>query len=854
MSDASMAASAGSAARKPAADPGQGLAIVLEPLAHPELGEIVIADALFAVGRNEAPFSGYPGELTSDLSRRHARIFLEHGVAYIADLGSKNGTTVNGVDIRQKNSMLRDGDEIALGPALSYRVRLRRTALPAPAAALQSLTLTPQSSEGGLQPIVITAFPFLVGKTEAAFSQYREAHPRQVDYLSRRHAHIFLKGGAPYLEDLGSTNGTLVGGKRMDEHARRLEEGDVVAFGGLHFVYVVSLQREQAAALPPASDAEPTVTVLARPAAPSNPPPAAAPAPDADRTTFVAAAESFLNIFCAPPAAEAPAQSEADPAAADAPARGADPGKRRSRAAIFLSGMAAALREDEPNRRGRLLAWGALLAAVAGVTLALLFSGGGAEQEIRDLLAQGKPAQAAALAGRQLERNPDSEALRALATEAALKAQLPAWAAQLKARDFAAAEATLAATGAPHPNPDLKLLLAELGWAGRIEKFMAPRAAADAPVRIYADEDEMHKLLEWWNSDTSAHQRTLTRVASIVPEFRDTYAGVLSQLRRLQSDDAVYLAAIDRLKAGIATELKADRLDGIEPLLKETVDKYPRLGGLDAVRADLRLYREIEGAAREGRLGPLAALLRTARFATPPFQARFEALAASGALPPAEVLKQYAPVAAAWQAGQAQEAYARLQPLLAGPWAAQANADLARKKAVAEQFASLQKSRAAAGQDERLLAFYGSLDPLDDAWYIRAVEQDLKLDRAQAQKLAAERMARAEALWRQYRDGGGIEGRQRLEAAVSERFRSQARLLATAQDAATQALRTARQLRAEVPEQWTRTQQEITDETELQRRLLQEARGALDPALVKAKQALLGGQQDGNGKTAETTR
>jgi hypothetical protein len=620
---------------------------------------------------------------------------------------------------------------------------------------LISLTLTPQSSEGGLQPIVITAFPFLVGKAETAFSQYRDAHPRQVDYLSRRHAHIFLKGGAPYLEDLGSTNGTLVGGKRMDEHARKLEEGNIVAFGGLHFVYVVSLQREQAAALPAATDAEPTVTVLARSAAPAKPQPIPA-APDADRTTFVAAAESFLNIFCAPPAAEAEAQPAADPDAAQTPARGPDAGRRRSRAAIFLSGLATALREDEPNRRAQLLAWGALLAAVAGVTLALLFSGGGGEQDIRDLLAQGKPAQAAALAGQQLERNPGSEALRALATEAALKAQLPAWLAQLKARDFAAAEATLAATGAPHPNPDLKQLTGELGWVGRIEKFMAPRAAADAPIRIAADEDEIHKLLEWWNSDTSAHQRMLTRVASIVPEFKDTYAGVLSQLRRLQSDDAVYLAAIDRLKAGIATELKADRLDGIEPLLKETVDKYPRLGGLDAVRSDLRLYREIEGAARNRRLGPLAALLRTARFATPPFQARFQALAANGALPPADVLKQYAPVAAAWQAGQAQEAYERLQPLLAGPWAAQAGADLARKKAVAEQFASLQKTPAAAGQDERLLAFYGSLDPLDDAWFIRAVEQDLKLDRAQAQKLAAERMARAEALWRQYRDSGGI--------------------------------------------------------------------------------------------------
>ena len=850
MSDASMAATAGAGARQPAAGEPR-LAIVLEPVAHPELGEIVIADALFAVGRNEAPFSAFPAALTCDLSRRHARIFLEHGVAYIADLGSKNGTTVNGAEIRQKTSMLHEGDEIVLGPALSYRVRLRRSTQPPRIAALTSLTLTPHSSEAGLQPIVITAFPFLVGKNEVAFAQHREAYPRQVDYLSRRHAHIFQKGGAPYLEDLGSTNGTLVGGKRLDEHARKLEDGDTVAFGGLHFVYNVSLQREPAAATATATvtDADPTVTVLAQSVAAKN-----LQAPDADRTTFVAAAESFLNIFCAPPAAEAAATPPADPAAAPL-AHGPSAGKRRSRAAMLLSGFAGALREDEPKKRRGLHIWGALLVVVgAALALLLLLPGGGTEQAVRDLLAEGKPAQAAALAGQQLERRPGSEALRALATEAALKAQLPGWVAQLKARDFAGADATLAALGAPHPSADLKLLAGELTWVARIEKFMALRGEANAPIRLYADEDEIHKLLEWWNSDTSAHQRTLTRVAAMVPQFKDTYAGALSNLRRLQSDDAVYLAAIERLKAGIATELKADRLDGIEPLLSETVDKYPRLGALESVRGDLRLYRAIDAAARNRRLGPLAALLRTARFATPPFQDRFQALAASGALPPAAVLTQYAPVATAWQAGQAQDAYARLQPLLSGPWGAEAAADLARKKAVAEQFASLQKTRAAPGQDERLLAFYGALDPLDDAWFVRAAEQDLKLDRAQAQKQAGERMVRAEALWRQYRDSGGIEGRQRLEAAVSARFRSQAQLLTAAQQSAQQAVRMAAQLRMAAPAQWARTLDDIAAEAQLQRRLLSEARGALYAAVVKTKQALLGGLEDGQGQSAETPR
>ena len=204
---------------------------------------------------------------------------------------------------------------------------------------------------------------------------------------------------------------------------------------------------------------------------------------------------------------------------------------------------------------------------------------------------------------------------------------------------------------------------------------------------------------------------------------------------------------------------------------------------------------------------------------------------------------------------QVQQALAGLQSLnAAGPWSAEVAADMARKKTIADSYASLQKSRGAPGQNERLLAFYGTLDARDDAWFIRAAEDDLKLDRGLAQKEAREQITRAEALWRQYRDGGGIESRQRLETVVSERFRSQARLLAGAQEAVQQGLRMAAQLRIDVPAQWTTMQQEIQAEAGLQRRLLQESRGAIDPALVKTKQGLLGGQADGNAARTETAR
>lgn len=50
--------------------------------------------------------------------------------------------------------------------------------------------------------------------------------------VSRRHAAIRMSGGAPFVEDLGSTHGTFVNGEKVIER-RALMEGDVVQFGGI---------------------------------------------------------------------------------------------------------------------------------------------------------------------------------------------------------------------------------------------------------------------------------------------------------------------------------------------------------------------------------------------------------------------------------------------------------------------------------------------------------------------------------------------------------------------------------------------------------------------------------------------
>lgn len=58
--------------------------------------------------------------------------------------------------------------------------------------------------------------------------------------VSRRHAQIVKSGGRFLLSDLGSTNGTLVKGKRLAPNTPvTIANGDELQFGGLHFSFIV---------------------------------------------------------------------------------------------------------------------------------------------------------------------------------------------------------------------------------------------------------------------------------------------------------------------------------------------------------------------------------------------------------------------------------------------------------------------------------------------------------------------------------------------------------------------------------------------------------------------------------------
>jgi pSer/pThr/pTyr-binding forkhead associated (FHA) protein len=80
--------------------------------------------------------------------------------------------------------------------------------------------------------------------------------------VSRKHCQLFEKKGLLLVKDLGSSNGTFVNGKKVDDQ-RVLEAGDELTIGGVKF----KIEKVEEAAATAASTTKPGDTAIAEPVA-----------------------------------------------------------------------------------------------------------------------------------------------------------------------------------------------------------------------------------------------------------------------------------------------------------------------------------------------------------------------------------------------------------------------------------------------------------------------------------------------------------------------------------------------------------------------------------------------------------
>lgn len=793
--------------------------ITLKPLSYPELGEIVMRDDLFSIGCNEAPFSSLPDAAALGLSASHAKLFRQQDTLYVVDLGSRGGTAVNGRAVHKRAMPIGEGDEVCFAGQLCFRIELSEQERPDPRYEPLTLVLVPAREDAPLEPIVVDHFPFLIGKDIGVFSSYKTRFPEESRYVSRRHALIFRQQGHLYAEDLGSTNGTFLGGQRLQAGAR-LEERASIAFGGKFFSYRIELDRGVAEALT-----------------------------QAPGTIFVTAADSFLDAFCP----ETGAELEPDVAAADRPAGQAltkperNVGKPRrmdlfGRLRVFLTELKSAFADADPRRPRRKWSWLLVAGGLLVVALSVgLYLKGSPDRAIHELMAAGRYADSAAMANRYLEAHPDNERIGLLGTESLAKHVVPAWMAHMEKGDFEAAERTLAlASQLSRFNGDGLKMLALLEWAGRLERFIAKRGGPQAPIVVFQDEQPITQLVEWWESDSRDHRNRLTRLMDYVPEFRPAGARITSYLVSLQNEKSIYLHAIAQLAQTIRRHLAADRPGDLADRLRAFQGQYPRISGMQRVWADLAHWNAIQAAIRGKDLAVALRLSRQDKFSTPLFRAAAQSQIVVK-LPPPEIADKYEEAENAWSAGHWDRAFEVLQGLVERPWGEIAKHRLQRYRSVLKDYRSLRQARGSAGYGQRLLAFYNRLEPAGDARLRRALEADVRSYRAQALVAVKNEFQQASSDWAGYQAKGGIDGLLRLEDVVSEAFKRQARLLSRAFGQAQRMMHTYELLQQAPPAPAKRLYADLSAEIKRQRQWLEDMRIVMDASLVKAKLALLPG-------------
>jgi pSer/pThr/pTyr-binding forkhead associated (FHA) protein len=198
-----------------------------------------------------------------NVSRKHARLTLQNGVLSLQDLGSYNGTSLNGSALGGV-ATLKDGDVIVIG---DYRLGIQeektaaaepppvRAGEPAPAAApvvqdalegqptIPISTMAVQAALADLPARLVVLSRFMSG-TEFVLDRPSVVLGRTTENdivinhksISRHHAKIVRDGERYVILDLESANGVRVGS--VENERCELQAGDVIELGEVRLRFV----------------------------------------------------------------------------------------------------------------------------------------------------------------------------------------------------------------------------------------------------------------------------------------------------------------------------------------------------------------------------------------------------------------------------------------------------------------------------------------------------------------------------------------------------------------------------------------------------------------------------------------
>jgi pSer/pThr/pTyr-binding forkhead associated (FHA) protein len=179
-------------------------------------------------------------------SRRHAQILSESGVIAVEDLGSTNGTKVNGQALAPgERRTLNGGDKVSFGGIelqLSMPGQLSGNATQVFGSNKTAAISAPPKKEVPAAMLVGEGMEFPLRKGANVFGRKADSDVQIVDpYVSGRHGTIEIAADGVYLTDVGSSNGTMLNDAKLVPNMRtQVQPEDVIKLGSKEFRVVVA--------------------------------------------------------------------------------------------------------------------------------------------------------------------------------------------------------------------------------------------------------------------------------------------------------------------------------------------------------------------------------------------------------------------------------------------------------------------------------------------------------------------------------------------------------------------------------------------------------------------------------------
>ncbi len=153
------------------------------------------------------------------ISRRHAQLLFNDEGLFIEDLESTNKTWINGKSIIPHVPLQVSNDQvISFNPGNNISIRVT---FEMPINSPEKQKVTDHKTNYTLNDWLKEKNSVLIGRSAEKADIILEDKDK---FVSREHAMVFKEGDAVYVEDLGSTNGTYINGKRIFSRTRIFED------------------------------------------------------------------------------------------------------------------------------------------------------------------------------------------------------------------------------------------------------------------------------------------------------------------------------------------------------------------------------------------------------------------------------------------------------------------------------------------------------------------------------------------------------------------------------------------------------------------------------------------------------